>query len=186
MYDVRDPSATNDGIMIIGGFVGELIITFTCLNDFILANPNYQNFQFTLDMLDQFLTELLISEESAFPDASIVLHLPASLEELTGSPEPAYDQVAKLVRDPSNLADFGLQFLFEVQKDIVLAQDVIDIVFRSLCKAALMKPRQPLPLPEMPDDADDDKRDELNEQTEKIKAENENIEKENAKIQRLK
>jgi len=65
-------------------------------------------------MIEQFLTELLISEESAFPDQAIVLHLPASLEELTGSAEPSYDQVAKLVRDPSNLADFGLQFLFEV------------------------------------------------------------------------
>ena len=49
-----------------------------------------------------------------------------------------------------------------------------------------MKPRQPLPIPEMPEDADDEKREEVNESIEKAKLENENIEKENAKIQRLK
>jgi len=39
VYDVRDPTGTDDGIIIIGGFVGELIITFTCLLDYILASP---------------------------------------------------------------------------------------------------------------------------------------------------
>ena len=39
VYDIRDPLASNDGIIIIGGFVGELILTWTCLLDFIFANP---------------------------------------------------------------------------------------------------------------------------------------------------
>lgn len=39
IYDIRDPTASNDGIVLIGGFVGELIITFTCLLDCIMANP---------------------------------------------------------------------------------------------------------------------------------------------------
>ena len=39
VYDIRDPNASNDGIIIIGGFVGELILTWTCLLDFIFANP---------------------------------------------------------------------------------------------------------------------------------------------------
>jgi hypothetical protein len=39
IYDVRDPNAKKDGLFLIGGFVGELIITFTCLLDYILANP---------------------------------------------------------------------------------------------------------------------------------------------------
>lgn len=47
IYDVRDPEGRRDGVFLIGGFVGELIITFTCLNDYILANPQNQNFQFT-------------------------------------------------------------------------------------------------------------------------------------------
>lgn len=39
VYDVRDPAASNDGVILIGGFVGELIITLTCLLDYILASP---------------------------------------------------------------------------------------------------------------------------------------------------
>ena len=39
IYDVRDPDGKKDGIFLIGGFIGELIITFTCINDYILANP---------------------------------------------------------------------------------------------------------------------------------------------------
>lgn len=39
IYDIRDPDAKKDGINVIGGLMGELIITFTCLLDYILANP---------------------------------------------------------------------------------------------------------------------------------------------------
>jgi len=39
IYDVRDPGATDDGVILIGGFMGEMIITFTCLLDYILASP---------------------------------------------------------------------------------------------------------------------------------------------------
>lgn len=39
IYDVRDPNAQNDGLILIGGLMGEFIITFTCLFDYILANP---------------------------------------------------------------------------------------------------------------------------------------------------
>ncbi len=39
IYDVRDPHGKKDGVFLIGGFAGELIITFTCLLDYILANP---------------------------------------------------------------------------------------------------------------------------------------------------
>jgi hypothetical protein len=39
IYDVRDPTTSDDGIIIIGGFIGELIVTFTCVLDYILASP---------------------------------------------------------------------------------------------------------------------------------------------------
>lgn len=39
IYDIRDTNANTDGIILIGGLVGELIITFTCMLDFILADP---------------------------------------------------------------------------------------------------------------------------------------------------
>ena len=39
VYDVRDPVSSSDGVILIGGFVGELVITLTCLLDYILASP---------------------------------------------------------------------------------------------------------------------------------------------------
>lgn len=64
VYDIRDPLASNDGIIIIGGFVGELILTWTCLLDFIFASPANQHFVFTQEMFEKYLHELLVSDES--------------------------------------------------------------------------------------------------------------------------
>jgi hypothetical protein len=73
IYDIRDPEAKKDGILVIGGLVGELIITFTCLLDYILANPQNQNFAFTVDAIEAFLKDLLLQE--GFVDGSLNLHL---------------------------------------------------------------------------------------------------------------
>jgi hypothetical protein len=62
VYDIRDPDAKRDGIVVIGGLMGELIITFTCLLDYILANPQNANFQFTPESVEAFLRDLLIAE----------------------------------------------------------------------------------------------------------------------------
>jgi len=59
IFDVRDYDQTVPGVYLIGGFIGELIITLTCLQDYILANPQNQNFAFKQDELDQFLVDLL-------------------------------------------------------------------------------------------------------------------------------
>lgn len=44
IYDIRDPEGKKDGVFVIGGLMGELIITFTCLLDYILANPQNASF----------------------------------------------------------------------------------------------------------------------------------------------
>ena len=73
IYDIRDPEAKKDGINVIGGLMGELIITFTCLLDYILANPQNQNFNFTVEAIEAFLKDLLIQE--GFAEGSLVVHL---------------------------------------------------------------------------------------------------------------
>jgi hypothetical protein len=70
---VRDADGRKDGMFLIGGFVGELIITFTCLNDYILANPQNQNFMFTTDAVEAYLKDLLLHEN--FIDGILTLHL---------------------------------------------------------------------------------------------------------------
>jgi hypothetical protein len=73
IYDVRDPGAKKDGIFLVGGFVGELIITFTCLLDYILANPQNQNFAFTAEATEAYLRDLLVHEN--FAEGILTLHL---------------------------------------------------------------------------------------------------------------
>lgn len=99
------------------------------------------------------------------------------MEELSGGKDLQPDHVAKLARDQGNIADFGLNFLFEIQKELVLNPDVIEVLYRAICKVAMQKPKDLTEIPTIPDDADDDKKEEIQEQIEKIKAENEAIEK---------
>lgn len=68
IYDVRDPAASNDGIILIGGFIGEIVLTLTCLLDYILASPQNQNFVFSYELVDQFVNDLLGSEDTTLPD----------------------------------------------------------------------------------------------------------------------
>jgi hypothetical protein len=58
---------------VIGGLAGELIVTFTCLLDYILANPQNQNFTFTTEAIEAYLKDLLIHEN--FQDGSLTLHV---------------------------------------------------------------------------------------------------------------
>ena len=60
VYDVRDPEGNDEGIFVIGGMMSEIMITFTCLHDYILANPQNQNFHFSYEAISDFLKGLLI------------------------------------------------------------------------------------------------------------------------------
>ena len=82
IYDVKDKDATNDGIVLIGGFVGELIISFTCMLDYILATPANQNFMFTLNDFEKYLLDLLGGEGSEWPAAICQLNLNKPISEL--------------------------------------------------------------------------------------------------------
>lgn len=45
-----------------------------------------------------------------------------------------------MARDPKNMADFGLRFVFELQKDLVLVPDIIEAIYRAVCRIAIAKP----------------------------------------------
>jgi hypothetical protein len=112
IYDVRDPATANDGIVLIGGFVGELIISFTCLLDFILADPKHQNFFFSGEMIENFLVDLLNNDD--WSDGVCALTINKPLEEITQGRSIPPAQIAKLVREKQNMADFGLKYMFEI------------------------------------------------------------------------
>lgn len=185
VYDIRDPVANNDGIIIIGGFVGELIMTWTCLLDFIFANPAHANFVFSQEMFEKYLHELLVSDESQFPDESIIIHLQRSPEELAGDPLNS-DKLARAAREGRHMADFGLKFMFECSKDLVLNTEAVETIYKGLIGIATTKPTDLIAIPEITSDMDEEKKDEINDQIEKVKADNEQIEKDNLMIEKIK
>lgn len=165
VYDIRDPEAKRDGIFVIGGLVGELIITFTCLLDYILANPQNTNFQFTIEAIETFLKDLLIQE--GFTDGCMTLHitqnptLGAEGDDLSAIDEEGF---AKFATTRARMSDYGLSFLFDVQKELVLNNDFINILYRVIAKIVKNKVRETVPVPEMPgpdaegvEPSDDDK-----------------------------
>ena len=38
------------------------------------------------------------------------------------------------------MADFGLKFIFEIQKDLVLVPDIIEAIYRAVCRIVIAKP----------------------------------------------
>lgn len=139
-----------------------MILTWTCLLDFIFASPANQNFVFSQDMFEKYLHELLASDESQFPDESIIIHLNRSPEELAGEPLNA-DKLAKSAKEGRNMADFGLKFLFECSKDLVLNNDAVETIYKGLISIACQKPAELLTPPEITAEMDEEKKDEVNE-----------------------
>jgi len=172
--------------VLVGGFVGELIITFTCLLDYILASPQNQNFMFTVEMMETFLRELLGQDDTQFPEATCVVHINQSLEELSGGMALPYEHLAKAIRDPANLTDFGLSYLFEIQRDLCLSADIIDVVFKAVTKIATQHAHEPEELPIVPEDADEEQKAAFEEEEVKIKERNVMVEAENKKIEQIK
>lgn len=167
IYDVRDPDGRKDGVFLIGGFVGELIMTFTCLYDYILANPQNQNFTFTQETVEAFIRDLLINEN--FADGIINLHLTrdptlkvservntdVSNDKIEEEKEPervAVDNETfmRFSLTKSNISDYGLGFFFEVSKDLVISKEFIETLYKVIVKIARTDLQPLVPVPEMP------------------------------------
>lgn len=106
-------------------------------------------------MFEKYLHELLASDESQFPDESIIINLTKPAEELAGDP-PNPDKLWKTAKDARNMFDFGLKFVFECSKDLVLNTDAIDTIYKGLIGIACTKPAELIQPPEITSDMDDD------------------------------
>ena len=172
VYDVRDNEATNDGIVLIGGLVGELIISFTCLYEYISATPEHSNFRFTPDTVEKFLREVLTAEANAFPAHVVRIFTNKSVDEIKGEVEEAVvDNAVAMLTNPANIGSYGLRFLLEWKKDLFLPDDIVKVIIEAICRVALGAEKAALDkLPEghEADDADEA----LKEMNDKITADN--------------
>lgn len=119
---------------------------------------------------------MLLADGSPFPDKICKLTTYQDLTELNGGVEPSLDDAIKLLMDPRNIADFGLHFLMEWQKDLFLPADLIENIYRAICSIALASPGVMLEANELGPEATEaeieafEKAKETNEQTEKDNA----------------
>ena len=72
-------------IVCIGGIVGELIIIFTCMQEYIQSTPELSSFKFRPEMLEKYIREVLVPEYSA---VSTKISLTQTLEQLNGGTKP--------------------------------------------------------------------------------------------------
>ena len=162
VYDVREKITDKNGVFFIGGFMGELLITFTCLLDYILANPQNQNFQFSHLELEAYLVDLLVNEN--FQDDALVIHLtrdPALIgvqptidengNEKFERKKMHEDVFSKFARDRSNITDYGLKFFFEVCKDLVINQEIVDAWYKVIISISQTEARQIHEVPVIPE-----------------------------------
>lgn len=70
-------------------------------------------------------------------------------------------------------------------KELVLQPDVIDVIYTAICKIATKKPEVAGELQVVPEGAEQEEIDKIEEENNKIKEANENKEKENAKMTKL-
>lgn len=165
VYDVRDSNGGKDGMYLIGGFAGELIIIFTCLLDYILANPQNQSFMFQPDVFEEYIKDLLLNEN--FADGILTLNVardpdqPAPVTEHSQSQEEIKDnsttqpvlddeEYMRAILDRENVSDYGLGFFFDINKDLIISRDFIELLYRSIVKHVRTKPKEITPIPEPP------------------------------------
>lgn len=109
MFDVRDVAGLAEpSVICIGGMVGELIISFSCMEDCIQSTPELSGFRFRPDMLEKFIKEVLVPE---YPGVVCDVKLATSLAELNGGEVPKIGEAVNLLMDAANINNFGLKFL---------------------------------------------------------------------------
>lgn len=188
VHDIREVDAKRDGIFVIGGLVGELIITFTCLLDYILANPANINFQFTMDTFEAFFKDFLITE--GFADNAITLHLEENpLKGADGEDAVIEDDTfARHSLQPVRVSDYGLAFLLGVQRDLVLNNEFMMTMYKVISRIVKLRPKELVPVPEMPgpdaegNEAPEEERAAIQKQIDEAQRVNADVEKHNADV----
>ena len=191
VYDVRDPEGSDDGIFLVGGIMAEIMTTFTCLHDYILANPQNQSFHFSYDAIMQYLKSLLI--DNNFPEGAITLHVSDKEEGEEGMMAEEMDEERFLRHCLTKpwINDYGLGFFFEVCKEMVIAKEFIECLYRAIVKITRTKPVEESELPTLPETKEDEtefteeEKLEHEKKVEEVKTKNDQIKKENDELANL-
>ena len=202
IVDVRDPSHEEGQVFVIGGVVSELLITLTCLHDYIMANRANSEFSFNKDNLQPFLKDLLVGHN--FPDGIITLNIhPTQPPEEDGEGDTIEvdtlddDKYMMHCLTPSFIDDYGLRFFFENCNDLVILKDIIRALYELFVQIGRHGEKElvevpPEPVAEPPAEGEEakepteDEKEAHAHQVELINQQNAEIEKYNSEIHELK
>lgn len=91
----------------------------------------------------------------------------------------------------SNINDYGLSFFFEVCKEMVIAKEFIECLYRAIVKITRTKPQQPSELPKLPEAKEDgsapteEEKQQVEKEIEETKSKNDKINKENEELAQI-
>ena len=93
---------------------------------------------FTTDTIEAFLKDLLLHEN--FADGILTLHLardPTAREDgEEGKLDIDNETFMRFALTKTNISDYGLSFLFEVLKDLVISREFIETIYKVIIKIA--------------------------------------------------
>lgn len=142
VYDIREYHPTREnGCHVVGGFVGELLLVFTALYDYMLSNPSNSEFRFTTEAIEKFLIEWM--KEGDFPEGTCVIKMKDDLSFRVSDAEGNLDmamtamQVATALKNPATHQGFGLNFMLKHKKDVLINDNAIVEIFSAITKVSL-------------------------------------------------
>lgn len=153
IYDIREYHPTKEnGVFVIGGFIGELLLVFTALYDFVLSNPINAEFKFTTEAVEKFLSDWM--KEADFPEGTCVLKLKDELDLTITDDKGNVDigmsanQIGKALCSAIQHQSFGMKMLLNNRKDVLLNDNALYEVFAAIARVSLIQPKKEKPLPD--------------------------------------
>jgi hypothetical protein len=153
VYDVREYHPVREnGCSVIGGFVGELLIVFTALYDYMLSNPSTAEFRFTTESIEKFLVDWM--KECDFPEGTCVIKLKEALNYSVSDDQGGVDvvatstQLATALKNPQSHQGFGLNFMLKNKKDVLINDNAILEIFSAISRVDLQETKEEKAMPE--------------------------------------
>jgi hypothetical protein len=161
VYDVIEPGMETKalGIHVLGGMVGELLMTFSCLMEYTHASPSHDPFTFKYSEIEAFLTEMV---EQDFSDDCCVLRLQKILKDQITSEKDLdrEEEAVRILSDPAIHASYGLKFIIANSRDsLKIMPEVMDGMLRALVRIGLRELKPIVEVPSLTEEATDAEKD---------------------------
>lgn len=167
------------GIHLVGGMLGELLISFSCLMEYMHNSPAHETITFKASDIEAFLTDVLTED---FAENICVLRLKENLrEKLVGEKnfEEQVNEAVAILSNPEIHASYGLRFLIQHSRDsLKIMPEVMEAFFRAIARIALRYPTEQKEVPVVEGEADESaiaERERINEENATIERENEEL-----------